>query len=222
VTEPVDALETEVAKTAAFLDELRPDEWGAPTRCPPMNFRELTVHALRGAYRITELLAGDPVSDEPEMDVVTYYRYDPADVGPGVIARAKAESDSRPADTDIGAEWREAWAAGIAAARAAAEDDPVIRSPFGTIRLREYLRSRCVEVTIHAMDLLDALGRAPDPSPAGLEAACDVLRGLLGADLRPLGMDEVRFALAGTGRAELTAAERDMLGPLSDSFPLLQ
>jgi hypothetical protein len=49
-----------------------------------------------------------------------------------------------------------------------------------------------------------------------------VLRGLLGADLRPLGVDEVRFALAGTGRADLTDAERGVLGPLADSFPLLQ
>jgi hypothetical protein len=107
-------------------------------------------------------------------------------------------------------------------ARELTEANPVVRSPFGTLRLREYVRTRCVEVAIHSMDLRAALGMAPDPTPEGLEAACDVLRGLLGTDLRRLGMDEVRFALAGTGRAELSAAEREMLGPLADSFPLLQ
>ncbi|TMK18076.1 MAG: maleylpyruvate isomerase family mycothiol-dependent enzyme [Actinobacteria bacterium] len=220
--EPVDALETEVAKTAAFLDELKPEEWELPTRCPPMSFRELTVHVLRGAYRITSFLAAPPGEDEPEMDVVTYYRYDPAEVGPDVVKRAQAESAGRAPDADIGAEWREAWAAAIAAAHAAVGDDPVVSSPFGTIRLGEYLKTRCVEVTIHSMDLLDALGREPDPSPGGLEVTCDVLRGLLGADLRPLRMEESRFALTGTGRAALTGEERAMLGPLADSFPVLQ
>ena len=55
------------------------------------------------------------------------------------------------------------------------------------------------------MDLRHALGLDPDPTPGGLEATCDVFRGLLGADLRPLGMDDVRFALNGNGRA---AADR--------------
>ncbi|MEX2393289.1 MAG: hypothetical protein WD826_02300, partial [Actinomycetota bacterium] len=68
----------------------------------------------------------------------------------------------------------------------------------------------------------DALGRDPDPTRWGLGATCDVLRGLLGADLRPLGVDDLRFALLGTGRATLTDGEREMLGPLADSFPLLQ
>jgi hypothetical protein len=79
-----------------------------------------------------------------------------------------------------------------------------------------------IEVGIHTMDLRDALGLEPDPSPEGLEGLCDVLRGILGADLRTMGVDDVHFALAGTGRAKLTDAEREMLGPLADSFPLLQ
>ena len=222
MTEPIDALETETAHAQAFLAGLSPDDWQRPTRCPPMNVRELTVHAMRGAYRIVELLA-DPVRDaEPEKDAVTYFRYDPLTVGAGVVARAQDESAARPADADIAAEWATAWKDAIETARATIADDPVIASPLGTIRLREYLRTRCVEVAIHLMDLGHALGREPDPSPAGLEAACDVLRGLLGTDLRELGMDDVRFALVGTGRAELTAAERELLGPLSESFPLLQ
>jgi uncharacterized protein (TIGR03083 family) len=222
VTEPIEALEAETAHAQPFLAGLVAEDWLRPTRCPPMNVRELAVHALRGAYRIVELLAR-PVRDaEPEKDAVTYYRYDPAAIGVGVVARAQEESAARPADTDLASEWATAWKQALEAARAAIDDDPVIASPLGTIRLRQYLRTRCVEVTIHLMDLEHALGGEPDPSPEGLEAACDVLRGLLGTDLRPLGMDDVRFALVGTGRGALSAAEREMLGPLSDSFPLLQ
>jgi len=222
VSEPLDALEVEASRTGAFLHDLTPADWARATRCPPMTVRELAVHALRGAYRVTEFLGGPSIDDEPELDVVTYYRYDPAEVAPAVVSRAKSESDARPADADIAAEWGEAWAAAIESARREAADDPVIASPFGTIRLREYVKSRCVEVTIHTMDLRDALGLEPDPTPEGIDATCDALRGLLGTDLRPLGMDEVRFSLLGTGRATMTGAEREMLGPLSDSFPLLQ
>lgn len=222
MTEPVDALEAETEHAQAFFAGLSADDWLRPTRCPPMNVRELTIHALRGSYRIVELLA-TPVRDaEAEKDAVTYYRYDPVAVGVGVVSRAQEESDARPPDADLASEWRTAWKDALEAARAASDDDPVIASPLGAIRLREYLRTRCVEVTIHLMDLQDALGREPDPSPEGLEAACDVLRGLLGTDLRELGMDDVRFALVGTGRAAPTQAEREMLGPLSESFPLLR
>ena len=221
MSEPLAALRAEAEHTAAFLDRIEPAQWRLETRCPPMDVRELTVHMMRGAYRVIEFLSKPPVLDEPEKDGVTYFRYDPVATGIGVVKRAKEESQARPADADLAGEWRSAWRDALAAAEAAIEDDPVVASPSGTLRLNEYLRTRCVEVTIHHMDVRDALGGEPDPTPAGLDAACDVLRGLLGTDLRPLGMDDVRFALVGTGRGELTAAERDMLGPLTDSFPLL-
>jgi uncharacterized protein (TIGR03083 family) len=221
VIEPVDALEAETERTAGFLDELGPEDWHLPTRCPPLTVRELAVHALRGAYRVVEFLDASPVADEPELDAVSYYRYDAAAEGPTIVRRAQEEARKR-AGVALVEEWTEAWRSAVARARAASADNPVVRSPFGTLRLREYLRTRCVEVTIHSMDLRHALGVQPDPTREGLEAACDVLRGLLGTDLRPLGMDDVRFALVGTGRGDLTSGEREMLGPLSDSFPLLQ
>jgi uncharacterized protein (TIGR03083 family) len=222
VTEPLDALGSETARAQAFLAGLSQDDWLRPTRCPPMNVRELTVHAMRGAYRITEFLAAPRRDEEPQKDAVTYFRYDPVAVGVGVVSRAQEESAARAADADLAGEWEDAWRDALTTARNASEENPVVASPLGTLRLREYLRTRCVEVTVHMMDVGQALGREPDPSPEGLEAACDVLRGLLGTDLRPLGMEDERFALVGTGREELTAAEREMLGPLSDSFPLLQ
>jgi len=222
VTEPLDALDTEVARAQPTLAGMSPEDWLLPTRCPPMNVRELTVHALRGAYRITEFLADPRRDEEPQKDAVTYFRYDPVAVGAGVVSRARQESDARAADADLAGEWEVAWKAALTAAREAIEENPVVASPLGTIRLREYLRTRCVEVTVHMMDVRQALGRDSDPSRDGLEAACDVLRGLLGTDLRPLGMTDDRFALVGTGRENLTTAEREMLGPLSDSFPLLQ
>jgi len=222
IAEPIEALRLEADRLGGFLAGLEPAQWRLETRCPPMNVRELAVHVVRGAYRIVEFLSKAPVEGEPEKDGVTYFQYDPVATGSAVVKRAKAESEARPADADIAAEFRTAWTDAYFAVEKVIADDPVVASPGGTLRLSEYLRTRCVEVTIHHMDLRDALGLAPDPTAKGLEAACDVLRGLLGTDLRPLGMDEIRFALVGTGRGELSAAEREMLGPLADSFPLLQ
>jgi uncharacterized protein (TIGR03083 family) len=222
VTEPADALEAETTRLGELLSSLTGGDWAAPTRCPPLNVRELAVHTLRGAYRIIDASAAAPLEGEPEKDAVTYWRYDPAAVGKGVIERAQAESEARAPDADIAAEWRDAWNEALAVAREGAEDDRLIPTIPGTIRLREFLKTRCIEVTIHAMDLRDALGLDPDPSAAGLEATGDVLRGILGTDLRPLGMDDVRFALVGTGRAQPSDGELEMLGPLSDSLPLLQ
>jgi len=222
MTAPVDALEAETIKLGDFLGSLVSEDWRLPTRCPPLNVRELAVHALRGAYRIIDTFASPALDGEPEKDAITYWRYDPAAVGKGVVERAQAESEARSAGADIAAEWRETWADALATARAGADDDRLIPTIPGTIRLREFLKTRCIEVTIHGMDLRHALGLEPDPSAGGLEATCDVLRGILGTDLRPLGMDDVRFALLGTGRAVATDAERELLGPLADSLPLLQ
>jgi uncharacterized protein (TIGR03083 family) len=219
---PRDSLSEETARVGAYIAGLSSDDWQAPTRCPPLSVRELAVHALRGAYRIIDTLSAPALEGEPEKDAITYWRYDAAKVGKGVIDRAKAESDARPPAADISAEWREAWSRALDLAARSDEDDPLIPAVPGTIRLREFIKTRCIEVTIHGMDLRAAMGLPPDPTPGALEVVCDVLRGLLGADLRPLGMDEVHFALAGTGREDLTDAEREMLGPLSDAFPLLQ
>jgi uncharacterized protein (TIGR03083 family) len=222
MTDPADALEAETTRLGELLFSLTSEDWAAPTRCPPLNVRELAVHTLRGAYRIIDTFAADPLEGEPEKDAVTYWRYDPAAVGKGVVDRAKAESEARAPDADIASEWRDSWTKALMVAREGAEDDRLIPAIPGTTRLREFLKTRCIEVTIHGMDLRNALGLDPDPSAAGLEVACDVLRGILGTDLRPLGMDDVRFALVGTGRAQPSDAELEMLGPLADSLPLLQ
>ncbi len=219
--EPIEALEREVERTGHFLGGLDASDWELPTRCPPLSVRELASHAARGARRILEMVSAGTVPGEPEKDAVTYFQYDPAAEGGQIVARAQAEG-AGALGLQMPGSWKSAWAEALPAARARTEENPVLQSPFGTIRLREYLRTRCVEVTIHAMDLRDALGLEPDPTPEGIEAACDVLRGLLGTDLRPLGVDDVRFALTGSGRAELGDSEREMLGPLADRFPLFQ
>jgi uncharacterized protein (TIGR03083 family) len=214
----VDALAREVGNVSRLLHSLKSDDWAKPTRCPPLTVRELAAHMLRGAVRIEEMIAAGPVDSEPERDGMTYFRFDSASEAPVIAKRAQEASASFP--DDLAKAWDIGWTKALQGARAILSDDPVLPTIFGLMRMSEYLRTRCVEVVIHHMDLDDALGKAPHPDPGALEAVGDVLRGLLGTDLRPVGVDDVRFALVGTGRGTLNDDERQLLGPLAANFPL--
>jgi len=212
----VDALAREVGSVGQLLHTLKPKQWEQPTRCPPMNVRELAAHTLRGAVRIEEMLDAGPVDAEPERDGITYFQS--VTVSGEIVKRAREASAAFP--QDLARAWDLEWTKGLQRARMYVNEDPVLRNVYGLIRLTEYLKTRCVEVVIHHMDLDDALGRKQHPDREALEITGDILRGLLGTDLRPVGVDDVRFALIGTGRAPLNDDERHMLGPLAQKFPL--
>jgi uncharacterized protein (TIGR03083 family) len=214
----VDALAREVGDVGQLLHMLKSKQFEQPTRCAPLTVRELASHMLRGALRIQEMITAGPVDSEPEKDAVTYFQFDAGDEGPIIVKRAQEASASFP--KDLAASWDLEWTKALQRARANLGEDPVLPNVFGLIRLSEYLKTRIVEVVIHHMDLDDALGKRPHPDPKALELCGDVLRGLLGTDLRPLGVDDVRFALIGTGRAALNEKEREILGPLAEKFPL--
>jgi uncharacterized protein (TIGR03083 family) len=214
----VDALAREVGSVGQLLHVLKPKQWELPTRCPPLTVRELAAHMLRGAMRIEEMLDKGPVDAEPEKDAITYFQFDAADEGPVIVKRAREAAAAFP--PDLARAWDLEWTKALQRARMHLSDDPVLPNVFGLIRQSEYLKTRCVEVVVHHMDLDDALGRKLHPDPGALEVVGEVLRGLLGTDLRPLGVDDVRFALIGTGRTPLNDDERRMLGPLAEKFPL--
>lgn len=218
----VDALAREVGSVGQLLHTLKPKQWEQPTRCPPMNVRELASHMLRGAVRIHDMLDKGPVDEEPERDGTTYFQAWDGDAAAGaaaeVVQRAQEASASFP--KDLAKTWDLEWTKALQRARMYVSEDPVLHSIFGLMRLTEYLKTRCVEVVIHHMDVDDALGRKPHPDREALEIVGDVMRGLLGTDLRPVGVDDVRFALVGSGRAPLNDDERQMLGPLAQKFPL--
>ena len=214
----VDALAREVGSVGQLLHALKPKQWDLPTRCAPLTVRELSAHMLRGSKLIQEMLEAGPVDAEPEKDAVTYFQFDGDSEAPQIVKRAQDAAASFP--KDLAAGWDLEWTKGLQRARLHIGDDPVLPNRFGLIRLSEYLKTRIVEVVIHHMDVDDALGKKPHPDAAALEIVGDVLRGLLGTDLRPLGVDDVRFALIGTGRAQLNDDERRLLGPLAEKFPL--
>lgn len=217
----VEALRAEAAKTADLLDTVANGDWDLPTRCPPLSLFELAAHAWRGAARIFEMVEAGPLRDEAGVDAAENFRYDPEEIAPQVVARAQATAADLDPKT-FADHWRRGWREALdLAAGLIADGDAVYAAVFGPMHMSEYLKTRVLEVTVHAMDLRDALALPPDPAPGALEITCGILEALLGGT-RPAGMDGVRFALTGTGRARLNEAERAALGPAAGHFPLLR
>lgn len=215
------SVRAEAARVAAFLEGLSAGDWSRPTRCPPLTVHQLASHALRGVVRIREMFAAGAVDEQPEKDGATYFSYDPPAVRDEIVRRSIESSKDFPVE-GFPARWRTEWRNVLDECATVLErEDPVLKGVFGLIHLSEYLRTRAVEVVVHSMDLRDALGLDPDPDPGALDVVCGVLADLLGTDPRVLGMDGVRFALLGTGRAQPDDGERKMLGPLTARLPVV-
>ena len=111
----VDALAREVGSVGQLLHTLKPKQWEQPTRCPPMNVRELSAHMLRGAVRIQEMLDAGPVDAEPEKDAVTYFQFDSVSEAPVIVKRAQESAAAFPAD--LARTWDLEWTKSLQRAR---------------------------------------------------------------------------------------------------------
>ncbi len=76
-----------------------------------------------------------------------------------------------------------------------------------------------MEAAVRYLDLTVALPSAPAPDPQSLAPVRRVLDGLLGIPM-PGGWDDRTYALKGTGRIPVSAAERSAIGALADRLPL--
>jgi hypothetical protein len=183
--------------------------------------KELLGHVYRDVDRLGTALAA-PGDLPAEEDAVSYWRtYDPVADGPDIANRAKEIADAYATGADLARAFDEMWQARVAAA---GEADPS-RSvqTFGPVlRLDEFLRTRVLELVVHRLDLLEALGRRRDVDPRAAPIVIALLDGLLG-EQRPsaLGWTDVEYIEAGTGRRPISAEERATLGGLAERFPLL-
>lgn len=90
-----------------------------------------------------------------------------------------------------------------------------------TLRLDEYVKTRVLEMTVHGLDLADALGREPWTTSSAADVTREILVALLGRTHPPeLGWDDVAFFDTATGRRALGDRERTILGEAGDRFPL--
>jgi len=201
-----------------FFASLRDDEWRRATRCPPLDVRSLTAHLVTQLEHVASLRDKPASVGEPERDRISWWHYDIEE-----DQRETLEATLRAAELLPGGAPAAVFAAAakdaVDACRARlSEGDPLVLDR--PILLSEFVATRVLELTIHGMDLADGVGREMAPAGEAMAVTGDILRALLGADLRPAVTDE-RLAIIGTGRGMPTAEEAAALGPATEKFPLL-
>jgi uncharacterized protein (TIGR03083 family) len=217
----LEALAAEGEALTSFLRTLGPDDWSKPTRCPPMDVRQIMVHITEQMNGLAEVSAQPFIDSEPQKDRLTWWDYDIEEDQADTLRFVQQAASGYP-DGPLTKEWEVALGRAVEVLEPRlATGDPCVRPGSAVLRLTDYIATRVLEVTIHAMDILDAFGRPPAPTTEGLAVTHDILEGLLGADPRKLGFGDADFAIAATGRRPVTAGERERLGPLADEFPLL-
>lgn len=217
----LEALDAECARFTAFLQTLPDEDWQRPTRCSGWVVRDILVHMTTMMETVAETCAGPFLDTTPEKDRLRWWDYDiEQDKAEG--AQWVAEAGARYPEDSMLKAWGAAVANAIPAARSAlAAGDPVVQPGERPILLSDYLATRVLEMTIHGMDVRDAFGLGPDPSPEGIAVTLTILAGRLGADPAAYGFDDADFANAATGRRALTPEETERLGALAGRIPLL-
>lgn len=204
---------------SAVVSDLDDEESWLPTGCTGWAVRDLVFHCLQDAQR--GLVALHTPSDGPaDRDAVTYWQ----DWGPDSAGAANGRRWARVNGSmflDFG-QLRELYLETLAAAAHAAQAaDParVVATQGHVLTAGDLITTLAVEATVHHLDLTVRLPLAPGPSPEGLAAVRGTLDGLLGRPALREWSDS-HYARVGTGRAELTDAERAALGAAADRFPL--
>jgi uncharacterized protein (TIGR03083 family) len=224
-TDPIVALREECAEVSKIVMTLDGSDFARPTRCPAWNVKELLGHLFRDVDRINAALDSDG-PPAPTHDAVGYFRsYDPTPGGAaaaGVAERSKEVAARYPTGSALAEDWDQLWPRTLDRA-AAADPRRVVVTIGPALTFEEYLKTRVLEVTVHRMDLEAALGRRGWGTDTAVSIVDDILVGLLGAEPpRALDWDVVDFIETGTGRRELSEAERRKLGVRSAKrFPLL-
>jgi uncharacterized protein (TIGR03083 family) len=217
----LEALREECEEVSRIVLALSEDDFSRPTRCEAWNVKELLAHLYWGVNRTRRSLA-EPPPEAADTDSVTYWRsYDRLEDAPAIADRAAQRATEYPSGGPLARAWDEMWRDVIEAS--AREDRNRIVSTWGpTLTLDEYLRTRVLEVTVHRMDLMDALGQKGWGTDQAISIVDDTLEALLGEEPpSDLEWDVVDFIEAGTGRRPLTDWEREVLGALADRFPLM-
>lgn len=183
---------------AFFLDvagEVRPEQWDTPA-LGVWSVRDLVGHTSRSITRIEEFGA----RRAPAVDVSSAADHYRRSLGRPNAGEQIAER-GREAGQALGADPLAAMGEGWARAERildATDEDEAIAYDNGGIRFGDYLDTRVFELTIHALDLANAIGVEAQPPREALAVALRTLAAIAlesgrGAEL----------ALAATGRAPL-------------------
>lgn len=204
-----------------MVSGLTPEEFLRPTLADGWDVADLLFHQLLDAQRALIALAS-PTTEPADVDFVSYWRPFRPDAGDDALAHARFVRLAATAYSSPGALVEQWSATSAAAVRAAGAADPAgrIRTQGHTLAVPDFLATLAVEATIHHLDLTAHLPEARPADPAGLALVRRTLDGLLGIPL-PVAWTDEEYAVKGTGREQLSAADREAFGETADRLPLL-
>lgn len=161
----------------AVVGDLPDGTFDAPTRLGSWRVAELVAHLTSNVAAIGQYLR-QPAPPRADIELVRYYHQARA-AAAGVDERARAAGSRPPA------ELRAALTAAVAAAAidlADAPPDRLLATRPGAMPLADFLRTRCIEGTVHALDLAAAARTEPVLDRVALRHAVTVLAETLAAD----------------------------------------
>ena len=217
------ALQAVYQNVTTVADGLSDADLMRPSRCAGWALGDVLYHQLLDARRALRTFAS-PSAEPPDADDVGYWRsYSPE----GEYAPGSGEAAAHARHVRIVAaayppgalawEWRETAAAACRAARACPHE--AVTTQGHVLTTADFIATLVVEAAVHYLDLTVGLPAAPPPDAASLALVRRVLDGLLGTPM-PGGWDDRTYALKGTGREEVTADDRAVIGALADRLPL--
>ena len=195
-SEPEAALEAECERVSLAVLRLSETAFAERTRCTEWNVKELLAHMYRDIDRIAAYLSVSAPANVTH-DAASYF------VAPGPSGSAHARmvaawaweiADRYASGHDLARAWDDRWRRVIDLVRSVDPERSV--ETFGpSLTLREYVKTRVVEITVHGLDLADAIAEPAWATGDGLAVTKDVLEVMLGSpvpvELR-LGADRLR------------------------------
>ncbi|WP_017579851.1 maleylpyruvate isomerase family mycothiol-dependent enzyme [Nocardiopsis valliformis] len=177
----VSSLESEIAALQGFLLGLSDSEVVLPTRCAPWDVAALSVHTVGSLNQVLVALDGSsPEISDGLVSAAKYYvpevRFSPevntARVD-SAMERAARRSDAAEPGRVLGETWR------TLTERLAEQpaERTIVTRHGDPMLLTDYLVTRVVELSLHGLDLADALGRQPWTTDAALDVVHEVLFG---------------------------------------------
>ena len=224
MTAVIDALEAECAAFITAIRTLDASEWSRTSNCPPWNVKELVAHNY-GSTMVDPSRLQPPVDGAPIVEAADYYRRAERDTTAyrtGNVDRSQRFAATFASDEAILRACERDWPRMIERLRAETPSRLIGMSWGVSMTLDDYLVSRVIGVAAHGVDVAITLDRQTWTTSAALRIARPTLESLLGAELpKDLSWTDQDLLETGTGRRGLDDAERSILGPLADRFPLL-
>lgn len=143
----------------ALIEQVPPDAAERPG-LGNWNLAELTAHTIRAWTTLTQYLESPEPAGQAPMSAAEYLATGMTTPGIHEGVEQRAREDAAELGGSSAAAAREAAAAALEALEEA-PDNRLVMSRLGPLTLREFVRTRTLELVVHGLDLARALGVEP-------------------------------------------------------------